>query len=99
MHPLLVNLRFLMVTIVLLGLGEPWSRSSDAWPAPFTASLAPDQSRSATVRRLAKPVLESRPLDGMESPAHWVHFGPGQMTFTGDRFREGRQSVRLTSPT
>lgn len=35
----------------------------------------------------------------MESPDHWVHFGPGQMTFTGDRFRDGRQSVRLTSPT
>jgi hypothetical protein len=35
----------------------------------------------------------------MESPATWKHFGPGAMSFTSDRWRDGRQAVRLTSPT
>ncbi|MBK9139532.1 MAG: glycoside hydrolase family 9 protein [Verrucomicrobia bacterium] len=61
--------------------------------------LPVDQSRSATARRLAKPVLESRLLDDMESPATWKLFGPGTMTVTTERQRDGRQSVRLTSPT
>ncbi len=58
-----------------------------------------DQSRSATFRRLQKPVLESRLLDDMESPDPWRHFGPGEMSFTQERCRDGKQSVRLVSPT
>jgi hypothetical protein len=55
--------------------------------------------RSANQRWLNKPVLESRILDSMENASAWSHRGPGQMTFTAERVHEGRQSLRLTSPT
>lgn len=64
-----------------------------------TLPLPVDQSRSATARRLAKPVLATRPLDGMEAPTNWVHFGVGAMSFTGERVHDGRQALRLTAPT
>lgn len=74
----------------------------DSWgaggPAP-DRPLTVDPTRSTTARHLAKPVLEARLLDDMESPEHWVHFGPGQMSFTTERARQGSQSLRLTSPT
>ena len=61
--------------------------------------LPVDQQHSTTVRQLAKPVLESHLLDDMKSPTNWHLFGPGEMTFTTERKRDGRQSLRLTSPT
>ena len=61
--------------------------------------LPVDQQHSTTARQLAKPVLESRLLDDMESPTNWRLFGPGEMTFTTERERDGKQSLRLTAPT
>jgi hypothetical protein len=58
-----------------------------------------DFSRTAQQRWLAKPVLESRLLDDMENPATWKHFGPGRMLFTTERFKDGKQSLRITSRT
>lgn len=72
------------------------------WGAPARAQTAPlpvDEERSALRRWLAKPVLQSRLLDDMEKPEAWEHHGPGRMTFTTDRCRDGRQSVRLESRT
>lgn len=61
--------------------------------------LPVDQSRSATARRHAKPVLASQVLDDMESENNWSHFGPGEMSFTKERARNGKQSIRSVSPT
>ncbi|UCG59315.1 MAG: glycoside hydrolase family 9 protein [Phycisphaerales bacterium] len=50
-------------------------------------------------RWLNKPVLESRLLDDMEKPDNWSHHGFGKMTFTAERAKDGKGSLRLTSPT
>lgn len=72
--------------------------TSLAGPEPLRP-LPVDQSRSTTARHLAKPVLESRLLDGMETDANWVRFGPGAMEVTAARARQGEHALRLTSPT
>ncbi|MGE5609882.1 MAG: glycoside hydrolase family 9 protein, partial [Bacillota bacterium] len=64
-----------------------------------TMPMAIDADRAANTRWLNKPVLESRRVDGMENPAMWSHSGPGQMSFTTERAREGKQSIRLVSRT
>ncbi len=61
--------------------------------------LPVDQARSTRARQLSKAVLESRVLDEMESSAAWTHFGPGQMTVTTNRIRQGKAALTLTSPT
>ncbi len=58
-----------------------------------------DLQRTALRRWLDKPVLESRLLDDMEKPETWAHHGPGRMSFSAERCRDGRQSVRLASRT
>ena len=35
----------------------------------------------------------------MENPATWKHFGPGRMLFTTEQFKDGKQSLRITSRT
>jgi len=55
--------------------------------------------RTANHRWAEKPVLQSRLLDDMEDSANWSHRGHGQMSFTRERFKNGTQSLRLTSPT
>jgi hypothetical protein len=67
--------------------------------ASIALPLPVDQSRSTTTRHLQKPVLASRLLDGMESTTNWSLFGPGEMTLTGERARDGIRALRLTSPT
>ena len=58
-----------------------------------------DYDHAADSRWLKKPVLDSRLLDDMENPAAWSHGGPGKMEFTTERCKDGKQSVRLISPT
>ena len=58
-----------------------------------------DESKTANYRWLQKPVLDSRLLDGVEQTNHWSHHGHGQLRFTTERARDGKQSVRLLSPT
>ncbi len=58
-----------------------------------------DYGEDADTRRLKKPVIESRLLDDMENPATWSHRGRGKMSFTSERCKDGKQSIRITSPT
>lgn len=58
-----------------------------------------DYENAAESRWLKKPILESRLLDDMEAPATWAYSGPGRMEFTTERCKDGKQSVRLISPT
>jgi hypothetical protein len=61
--------------------------------------MAIDETNSANHRRLQKPVLSSRLLDGVERTNAWSHHGQGEMVFTTARARHGTQAVRLSSPT
>jgi hypothetical protein len=58
-----------------------------------------DQEKTAIHRWLNKSVLKSRLLDDMDDPRTWSHRGYGRMTFTQQRAKQGRQSLRLTAPT
>jgi hypothetical protein len=62
-------------------------------PIPF------DYENAAETRWLKKPVLDSRLLDDMETPATWSYSGPGRMESVTDRCKDGKRSVRLISPT
>lgn len=61
--------------------------------------MAVDLSRAATTRWLNKKVLASRLLDDMENPSTWTLLNHGQLSFTQERFRDGKQSARITAPT
>lgn len=58
-----------------------------------------DYENTTTYRWLNKPVLESRLLDDMEDSANWTRHGDGQMSFTQQRCKDGKQSIRLVCPT
>ncbi len=74
----------------------PWSGTAEDG---LNLPLPVPQERSAATARLSKTVVETRPLDDMERPEGWSGFGPGAMSFTEERARNGRRSVRWTSPT
>ena len=54
---------------------------------------------TTTHRWLEKGVPKSRLLDDMEQPDNWSHPGQGEMSFTQQRCKDGKQSIRLTCPT
>lgn len=54
---------------------------------------------SARYRWEHKLVLDSLLLDDAENPANWTHDDFGTMTFTTERAKDGKQSVRLFSKT
>jgi hypothetical protein len=83
-----------VATLLLSGLA---AATAPAPPQPTPMPVDPD--RSALKRWLDKPVHASRLLDDMEKPETWTHQGPGRMSLTADRCRDGRQSVRLASRT
>jgi hypothetical protein len=58
----------------------------------------PMQARNedgASFRWLNKKVLDTRLLDGMEERSTWTSRGPGELTVTDARARQGRHSLRL----
>jgi len=65
------------------------------------APLPSDYSRATTTRWLAKPVLESRLIDGMENLSTWTVMNTGQaqgeIALTKDRAKDGSASLRLRS--
>ena len=54
---------------------------------------------SARSRWDQKPVFESKLLDDAEHPETWTHDDLGTMSFTTERAKDGKQSVRLESKT
>jgi len=58
-----------------------------------------DYENTTTHRWLNKPVLESRLLDDMEDAVNFTGHGAGEMSFTRQRCIDGKQSIRLVSPT
>lgn len=65
------------------------------------APLPSDYSKSTTARWLAKPVSESRLIDGMEDLSSWKLINQGQskaeITLTKERAQQGSTSLRLRS--
>ena len=99
-----------MVTLIALmvisfaGFGGETKETGELLPMAQPAPRRPmpiDYSYPETTNNhwLNKPVLESRLLDDMESPSHWVSRGACEMSFTAERAIDGRQSVRLRSKT
>ncbi len=64
-----------------------------------TMPMQETYENSIRARWLAKPVLESRLLDGMESAAAWSHHGFGAMRISSARVQEGKNALLLESPT
>ncbi|HEV2646347.1 MAG TPA: glycoside hydrolase family 9 protein [Acidobacteriaceae bacterium] len=75
--------------------------------AAFAAPLAPGQpwprralidaiyENSLDARYTSKPVLESRLIDDMETDHSWSTFGIGTMSYTTDRAKAGKRSLRF----
>lgn len=61
--------------------------------------MQPPPEEHPNYRALRKPVRDSRLLDDMEDPTVWSAHGPGEMSFTRERSRDGGQSLRLRTPT
>ena len=80
---------FLLLAVAAHAAGEPKPE----------IPLAVDLDRAATTRWLNKKVHASRLLDDMEDPAAWTLQHRGQLSFTQERCRDGRQSVRITVST
>jgi len=85
-----------LLAAVMLCFGENLCRPGEELPA---MPLPINEADSANHRWLNKPVLEARLLDDMEATNHWSHVGEGEMSFTTERAKDGKQSVRLRSPT
>jgi hypothetical protein len=79
------------VCVACAGSGASQDIPSMPMPIPFEDTIIH--------RWLDKPVLAGRLLDDMESLDNWSHQGFGQMTLTEERAKDGKQSLRLTSPT
>jgi hypothetical protein len=56
-------------------------------------------ANSSVERWLKKSVLETRLLDDMESAASWSLQGPGEISLTAERFRDGGHALRLRART
>ncbi|MFN7937145.1 MAG: glycoside hydrolase family 9 protein [Bryobacteraceae bacterium] len=84
-------------TLLALAASVVLAASGDSSRAP----LPSDYSRATTARWLAKPVLESRLIDGMESLSTWklanVGQAKGEITLTKDRIKDGVSALRLRS--
>jgi hypothetical protein len=65
-------------------------------PFPMRAT----DENSMRHRWTEKQVIESRLLDDCETPANWKYEGlKGEMSFTAERAKDGKQSVRLRAKT
>jgi hypothetical protein len=81
------------VALCLVSLSSGMSQSIPPMPMPIRFE------DTIQHRWLDKPVLVGRVLDDMESLDNWSHQGFGQMSLTSERAKDGKQSLRLTSPT
>lgn len=101
------SIRTLPAFLAILVLSAPAVRSASTPAAPTNESPAPwpafplpvPQERSAATRRAAKPALETRVLDDLESTNGWSLHGPGRMALTEEHRTSGLRALRLTSPT
>lgn len=90
-------MRIQLVSVLLLATVSAGAADVPQMPMPN------DYANSIWTRWLAKEVLETRLLDGMESMSTWEAVNRGQskgtVTLTGERQVEGRTAIRLRSST
>lgn len=91
--------RFFLLLLALAALGcrptaEPESafRLPDPLP-PFPLDVP--EEHALMTKWAAKPVLESRLIDDMESDGNWLKTGIGEMSYTEERARDGKRSLRF----
>jgi hypothetical protein len=88
-----------MSTIFVLGLALCVIPVKIAMSQGIPPMPMPISSEDTIQRRwLNKPVLAGRLLDEMESLDNWSHQGFGAISLTDERSKDGKQSLRLTSP-
>lgn len=78
--------------VVVLAMGSAGAPAAEPLP-PFPLSARMEDSLDHRV--LAKPVYDSRLIDDMEQPANWSAHGIVQMSYTEDRAKDGRRSLRF----
>lgn len=83
---------FLLVALVVSA-----AMTHAAEPLP-SFPLVDSGENSLYHRELAKPVHASRLVDDMEQPAKWSPIGIVQMSYTDERARDGRRSLRFRTP-
>jgi hypothetical protein len=65
----------------------------------FPYPLPIDEQRTAVHRWMNKPVISSRLIDQAEDETKWQLVEQGTLSFTDERAKIGRRSVRIESPT
>ncbi len=62
---------------------------------PRRALIEAPYENSLDARYVSKPVLDSMLVDDMEADRRWTAFGIGKMSYTTDRAKEGKRSLRF----
>ncbi|MBN2294562.1 MAG: glycoside hydrolase family 9 protein [Pirellulales bacterium] len=81
--------------VFVLGFLAAVASAAESLP-PFP--LSESTGNSLYHRALAKKVYDSRLIDNMEQPAKWSSNGIGKMSYTEERARDGRRSLRFRTP-
>jgi hypothetical protein len=82
------------------GYGENGSVASDVLKEVFSefprrALIESPYENSLDARYVSKPVLDSAMVDDMETDRPWTVFGIGKMSYTGERAKDGKRSLRF----
>ncbi len=70
-------------------------RAADDPEFPRRPLIEVPYENSLDARYVSKPVLDSMIVDDMEADRHWTAFGIGKMSYTTDRAKEGKRSLRF----
>ncbi|MGA8029619.1 MAG: glycoside hydrolase family 9 protein [Bryobacteraceae bacterium] len=65
--------------------------------SPDGRPLVANTQDGAYAHWLAKPVLHSKPLDGMEDLSHWTFSGVGEMSLSTEHVKQGSHSICMRS--
>ena len=82
------------------GYGENGSVASDVLKEVFSefprrALIESPYENSLDARYVSKPVLDSAMVDDMETDRPWTVFGIGKRSYTGERAKDGKRSLRF----
>lgn len=81
------------VALLLIAAAAAQIGSGPAWPR--RALIEAPYENSLDARYVSKPVLDSVILDDMETDRPWTVSGIGKMSYTSERARDGKRSLRF----
>lgn len=94
--PIIMRSKFLL-TFPLLVIAVTLSKAQTG-PKQFAAyPLAVPEQNSLMAKWEKKPVLESQLVDDMERDGKWKVTGIGKMSYTPDRAKDGKRSLRFST--